>query len=478
MLVHLGLARCTVRTMSNFTFPNLHSLDLSDNLLKEVRSDHFSHMPHLTVLFLTGNPLTSVFTSSSIQLHQIHMLDLSRVEMYALDPSLFTVFPQLQTLNLSHCGVKMLHWNSSQMSVASLQELDLRGNVIAEFSRDVLRGCVQLQLLLTDNFKLCCPSVLPPAFDLNHCHARQDDVSSCHDLLGSETYRGTVAVLATLAVLGNIVSLTVRVCVRNTWQLSSGGVVLTHLSVADLGMGLYLATLGLADRLLAGHYVWQDVAWTRGAVCKLAGVLAMLCRHAATFFITILSLDRLLHRCWVLDLRLMITKVKVICVVIWAGSVLLTAVPLILELTFFGQQALCVPMPYRRDSSLESHYAFGTMVLLHLAMFAVSSVCDVVPSVCSRIRKSSVMNNNTCADVSQFITFGLLISGFLYTIACLVPTDAHTDRQMATHTALVYFGCVVSCAMNPYLHLYGVRVERAKRIKKERLMRIVNRTRA
>ena len=474
-MVHLSLANCGIRAVSNFPFYYVHSLDLSDNLLKEVLGDHFTHMRSLTFLFLAGNPLTSVFTPSagpSIQLRQLHMLDLSSVKLHTVVPSLFTVFPELYTLNLSHSGLKLLHWNSSQMSMASLQELDLRGNVIAEFSQDVLRGCVQLQLLLTDNFKLCCPSVLPPAFDLNNCHTRQDDVSSCDGLLGSLAYRATVAVLATLSVLGNVASLTVRVCVRSTWQLSSGGVVLTHLSVADLGMGLYLATLGLADRLLAGHYVWQDVAWRRGAVCQLAGVLAMFCRNAATFFITILSLDRCLHSCGAL---LMPTKVKVTCAVVWAASLILTAVPLMSEWRFFGQQVLCVPLPHKRDSSLESHYAFGVMVLLQVAMFVVSSVCEVLRCACSTVRKSRIMN--TCDNVSQFLTFGSLTSLFLYTITCLVPTEAHTDRQMATHTALVYFGCVVSCAMNPCLHLYGIRVERAKRIKEERLMRIVHRAR-
>ena len=475
MLVHLSLARCGVKAVSNFSFPNLHSLDLSNNLLKEVCGDHFVNMPHLTVLFLAGNPITSVFTlsaCSNTQLNQINMLDLSRVELHTVDSSLFVVFPRLHTLNLSHSGVELLHWNSSQM--ASLQELDLQGSAIAEFSRDVLKGCVQLQLLLTDNFKLCCPSVLPPAFDLNHCHTRQDDVSSCDGLLGS-VYRGAVAVLAILSVLGNMASLTVRVCVRNTWQQSSGGVVLTHLSVADLGMGLYLATLGLADRVLAGHYLWQDVAWRRGAVCQLAGVLAMSCRHAATFFITILSLDRCLHSCGASTPRLMPTKVKVTCAVVWAASLVLTVVPLVSEWRFFGHQVLCVPLPHKRGSTLESYYAFGVMVLLHMAMFVFSSVCEVLRVACSKVRKSGVIN--TCDNVAQFLTFGSLTSGFLYTIACLVPTDSHTDRQMAIHTALVYFGCVVSCAMNPYLHLYGVRVERDKRIKEERLMRIVNRAR-
>ena len=473
MLLHLGLARCGVRAVSNFTFPNLHSLDLSDNLLKEVHGDHFIHMPRLTVLFLAGNPLTSVFAlyaGSSTQLHQLRMLDLSRVELRAVDPSLFTVFPNLHTLNLSHSGVEFLHWNSSQMSIASLQELDLRGSVIAEFSRDVLRGCVQLQLLLTDNFKLCCPSVLPPAFDLNHCHARQDDVSSCDDLLSSVTYRGAVGVLATLAVLGNMASLTVRVCVRNTWQLSSGGVVLTHLSVADLGTGLYLATLGLADRLLAGHYVWQDDTWRRGAVCQLAGVLVLNCRLAATFFITILSLYRSLH--WIPNLspHLSPARIKFVCLVVWAISRLLAAVPLISGWVFFEQQALCVPLPHIMEDSLESSYAHGLMVLLNLALLTLSCVCEMLSKA---FVKNTFHNKDTYFNDFNFAQLGSLASGFLYTIACLVPTDSHTERQKAVHTALVYFGYVISCATNPYLYLYGVRVEHSKRIKEERLLKIV-----
>ena len=120
MLLHLGMARCGIRTVGNFTFPNLQSLDLSDSLLQEVSGDHFVHMPDLTVLFLAGNPLTSVFTfsvASSIQLPKIHMLDLSHVKMHTTDPSLFALFPQLHTLNLSHSGMELLHWNSSRVCV-------------------------------------------------------------------------------------------------------------------------------------------------------------------------------------------------------------------------------------------------------------------------------------------------------------------------------------------------------------------------
>ena len=481
MLLHLSLARCGVGDVSHFTFDNLHSLDLSYNLLTEVAVLHFRHMPQLTVLFLGGNPLTSVFTvldNSTSELPRINMLDLSHVKLHSVKPSLFTTFPNLHTLNLSHSGLELLQWNSSRMLVASMQAVDLRGCLIEEFPRDVLRGLLQLRLLLTDTFKLCCPSVLPPGFDVNHCHATRDEVSSCDDLFGVAAHRVSVAILAVLAVLGNTVSFVVRVWVKSTWRLSSGDVVLTHLSVADLGTGLYLATLGLADHLLAGQYVWQDVAWRRGAVCQLAGVLVLSCRHAATFFITTLSLDRCLHQIHTLTIRLAPVTVKVVCILIWVFSLALASVPLTTRWRFFGQQALCVPLPHARNGSVQTQYVYGVMALVPLVLFALCSVCEAVSSASGRTTHASLTNRDTWPNDSRFVVWGSLSSGFLYTIACLVPMDSNSDSQKATHTALVYFGCVVSCAMNPYLHLYGARVERSKRIKQERLLRIVKRIRS
>ena len=473
MLIHLSLCRCGVKHISNFTFHNLHSLDLSDNLLTEVSGYHLRHMPQLTALFLAGNPLSSVFmvpSGTSFKPQKIRTLDLSYVKLSLAIPDVFTVLPSLYTLNLSQSVVDLLQWDNPDLSVPSVQELDLRGTVIAKFPRDVLRRFLHLRLLFTDNFKLCCPAVLRPGFDLNSCHTTPDDLSSCDNLLGSVTYRATVAVLATLSLLGNVVSLTVRVCVGSTWRQSSGGVVLTHLSVADLGTGLYLATLGLADRLLAGHYVWQDDTWRRGAVCQLAGVLVLNCRLAATFFIIILSLYLSLHLLPRFSPHLSPARIKVVCVAVWVISLLLAAVPLISQWVFFEQQALCVPLPHIMEDSLESSYAHGVMVLLHLALLTLCCTCNILSKA---LVKNSFHNKDTYFDDFKFAQLGSLASGFLYTIACLVPTDSHTERQKAVHTALVYFGSVISCATNPYLHLYGVRVERSKRIKEERLLKIV-----
>ena len=125
-------------------------------------------------------------------------------------------FPKLHTLNLSHSGVEFLQWDSTKADVPAIREIDLRGCALAGFSGDVLSVFVHLQLLHTDNFKLCSSSVLPPGFDLSHCHTTPDEVATCDLLLGSVDYRNVVGILATLAVLCNVVSLTVRACVRAT----------------------------------------------------------------------------------------------------------------------------------------------------------------------------------------------------------------------------------------------------------------------
>ena len=476
LLIHLSLATCNLKSISNFTFPNLHSLDLSDNLLTEVCGHHFKHMPHLTVLFLAGNPFTYVFrapVSSSFNLHNMHIVDFSRVKLSLKVQRLFLAFPNLHTLNLSHSSVSLLQRNSSNLP--SLRELDLRGSVITEFPRDLLRGFLHLQLLFADSFKFCCPAVLRTGFDFNRCHTNPDDVSSCDSLLGSVTYRASVAVLATLSLMGNVVSLTARVCVGSMWRLSSSGVVLTHLSVADLGTGLYLATLGLADRWLDGHYVWRDEWWRSGAVCQLAGVLAVSCRHAAVLFTTVLCLHHCLHTYPAVTALLTPAKVKLVCVVVWASSLLLSLVPLTPQWRFYGQQALCAPLPHQRHGFLETQYAYGVMVYVPLVMFVLCSLCQVVSGVTGRATHINIMNRDT--GESQFVVLGSVATGFLHTAACLVPTHSSTDRQRATHTALVFFGFVVSCAVNPYLHLCGVRVENRKRVKEQRLLRIVNRTR-
>ena len=71
----------------------------------------------------------------------------------------------------------------------TLQQIDLRGTLVAAHSQNVFKQLVCLKRVYTSNYKLCCPPMLPDRFMKDMCFSSQDELSSCHDLLRSDLYR-------------------------------------------------------------------------------------------------------------------------------------------------------------------------------------------------------------------------------------------------------------------------------------------------
>ena len=68
----------------------------------------------------------------------------------------------------------------------------------------------------------------------------------------------SVPVLASLALTGNIGRLDGRILRKRQHDpVSSQAVLFTHLALSDCVMGLYLAMIGVADRLYQGTYLWE-----------------------------------------------------------------------------------------------------------------------------------------------------------------------------------------------------------------------------
>ena len=68
----------------------------------------------------------------------------------------------------------------------------------------------ELHTVLSDNYKLCCPAILPLGFNLNQCQAPTNEISSCDDLLRSGVYRLALAAIVILALMGNVVTFVSR----------------------------------------------------------------------------------------------------------------------------------------------------------------------------------------------------------------------------------------------------------------------------
>ena len=483
LLVHLGLARCNIRRVTRFSFPNLRSLDLSDNLLTAVGVADLQGMRELTVLFLAGNPLTSLFSETTVSFSAMNALDLSRVRLHSVNSAVFLAFPSLQKLNLSDSGARRLTWNSSELPSTLLRVLDLGGNPLAEFNRDVLREFTQLQRVVADTFRLCCAAVLPPGFPPNRCLAPRDRVSSCHALLGSPSQRGAAAALAAMALLGNVASLAVRTGVSRSALASSGEVFLTHLSVADFGAGLHLAVLGVADGTLRGPYVWADARWRHSATCRLAGCLCLLAQLAAACLLALLTLDRVLShrppgRCW----RFRPRSAHLACAAVWTGSALLAGLPLLpvtSHWALYGQTAACVPLPLVHDvSSAGYDYVLGVLVLFNFILFLLIALGQVFVRVGGKKTTTVAVRRNDSAEWtgpgSQLLVLFSLGAGSLVSGLGLLNFQSYHVVPQRIHTTVALFGRASSSAVNPYLHFLGRWLESRKRTREERILRMLS----
>ena len=296
MLIYLNLARCQLRQIGIITLPNVRTLDLSFNHFVSVDADDLRRFPRLTSLSLAENPFISLFGgenhSTTGTFSAILTLDLSFVEIGELDPSVLRIFPNLQSLNLSHCHVRRVQ--GSFQFLKSLRSLDARMCPLTSFPKSIFRGLGSLRSVLADNYKVCCPATLPVGFVVDQCVAPRDEISSCDALLRSHFYHISLAVFATLATVGNVLSFFVRVFVLKSKRKYGYPVFVAHLCVSDFLMGVYLVIIGGADRVYMNTYLWKDASWRGSVTCKMAGFLSLLACEVSASIICLVTVDRFL----------------------------------------------------------------------------------------------------------------------------------------------------------------------------------------
>lgn len=160
----------------------------------------------------------------------LSVLDLSGVVMKTFDGNIL-VFSNLQTLNLSNCGVENAQ-NDHFQSLSSLCLLDLRGCPLHRFSESLFAGLDKLGHIYAYSYKykVYCSDVLPTNFKLDDCSAPGVVVSSCKSLLRSNVHRISMPVFVSLALAGHVGSL-VACALVTTHALSSYAVRVCHTPV-------------------------------------------------------------------------------------------------------------------------------------------------------------------------------------------------------------------------------------------------------
>ena len=481
MLVHLSLASCGLRRVDELNFPNLHVLHLNDNQLREVHLFEFRRLPRLERLSVSRNPLVSLFSAAGdltgVVMSALRVLDLSSVDLKVLNVSFLSAMPELHAVNLSAARVHVLQGEGFQ-SLRQLRVLDLRGCPLTHFPRDVFQGLDYLQTIYADNYKLCCTATLPSRFNSQNCHAPSDELSSCDALLRSVTYRVFLSVFAALSLVGNASSFVYRVFLEKGKKRLSFDVFVAHLCVADFLMGVYLAVIGVVDRLYQGTYLWEDNTWKDSAGCKVAGFLSLVSSEVSALVIALITIDRfLVLRFPFSNFRFEARSAQVACFSVWAVGVLLAGLPL-LSLTddwqFYGQTGICIPLPVTRSDFPGHSYAFGVMIVANFVLFVVIAAGQFF--IFWSIHVNTVSSDQTTRRANDLTIARRLLTVAMSDFLCWFPigllgllASSGTPIPGEVSVAMAIFVLPFNSALNPFLYTLNVVLEKRRRLEDERI---------
>ena len=329
-LVYLNLAMCRVTQIGNVTLPNLQVLDLSLNSIRSVDMDVFLSFEQLHSLYLMGNPLT-VITGGHSDEHHLYLshIDLSHTRLSVFTSEPFQRFFALKSLNISFCNMTTVTEQGFQ-SIPTLQQIDVRGTLVQARSQNVFKTLMNLKLVYTSNYKLCCPPMLPDNFVEDMCFSPQNELSSCQDLLRSDLYRAFLWLMCIVSLTGNLGCLCFRTFSLKNQSASGFSVFISSLSIADCFMGVYLAFVGVADQVFRGYYYLYEDTWISGVLCSVAGAMSLLSSEVSAITICCITLDRfVVLRFPFSTLRFSRRSARVACALTWLVGFALSVVPLL-----------------------------------------------------------------------------------------------------------------------------------------------------
>ena len=196
--------------------------------------------------------------------------------------------------------------------LASLVSLNLRGNPLTNFPKDMFNQLKSLRNLSTDSFKFCCLAAGGVGVPFNRCYPPKDEISDCQDLMSNTGQRLILWVLGIMAFFGNLIVVIWRFKTRNQTNRVSSTLILS-LGCSDFLMGIYLLIIASVDEyyrqvvisfslcchclclfLFSGRYIENSDYWKHSSLCQLCGFLSTISSEMSVATLVFITLDRLI----------------------------------------------------------------------------------------------------------------------------------------------------------------------------------------
>lgn len=469
LLQHLNLSHCGLSFISFPDLPLLSVLDLSFNNLSSIRNIRLLPLYHLRNLILSNNPILpkidQAFTRFlvSSRMHLLSNLQLANTSITSIEANVFRPLKRLKCLNL-------------------------RENKIEDFGENSLKGFENLQILETDDRRLCCLFEVSHSKALFQCQVTKGVIRKCDYLLETNFLRFSLWVLSLVTIASNVVALLYRIWMQVGKGFLTFQVLVCNLCMADMLMGVYLLIIGSADAAYDGYYTLHPEKWTQSFACKAAGFLSLVSSEMSAFVICMISVDRALVLNFPLHNRLHLRAkaAQKICYFLWLTSVVLALLP-----TFLGgseprsPNGLCVLLPItpgdfeRKDYSSQFFIILNTILLLVILFSQFFVIYTILRSVSRPNRCSKQVQQDLTASrrllliilVNFCCWFPISVSGFLLWAGRPLPNDLS-----------VWFAIFVlplNFALDPFLYTLNSVIDKwNQRRKEEAIKRTQSRLRA
>lgn len=365
----------------NFYFlKNLYSLDLSYNSITRLVAAVFEGLSNLRFLSLEGNTFLKTISHGAFAgLSRLPEVVLSYTSIDILPVGSFAGLDSIKNLHVTNNKLITVE-NNAFDSLGSLDLLDLRGNQILEFSEGIFLGLSNLTKLYTDAYMFCC--LKPEKVTEENCLPYQDEFSSCADLMREDILRLFLWVIGICGFLGNTIVVMYKCVFDNHTLKKAHGIFITNLGVSDFFMGVYMLIIASADSAFRGRYVWNDISWRNGNICKLAGILATVSSEASVLFLLLITIDRFVTIKFPFgQVKVGPGKAKLACTGVWILAIIIAVMPLSVPSYFKGgfysRSAVCLALPLTRDRPPGWEYGTVLFIFLNFIIFVAIAIGQV-----------------------------------------------------------------------------------------------------
>ena len=491
---------------------NLNALYLWNNRITSLRDGVFSQLSQLQKLYLHENYLTELNANLFKGLEQLKVLYVNNNKLKALDSKVFQELQNMYFLALDHNRIKQLPSEQFQ-GLSSLEILLLGNNTLDKLGDNIFCGCKSLSsvdlrynslkrvrkktfedlhqtsTVLVDSHGTCC------FFEHdNSCVATDPKPPvylTCKRLLSTNLLRVGMWMLGIAAVFGNLFVFFYRCRLGEDPSERVQFILIANLALADLMMGIYLLIITSADTYYKEYFPSYADSWRKGPLCQFAGTLSVLSSEASIFFITLISIDRLMGIKYPFSaFRPKEKVIKLLLAILWLTAVLLAFIPTIIpniDRKIYDLSEVCIGLPLSRREIITSNVfplqisykawktvnvtvfeTIGTSVGMYysIAVFiGLNSICLLIVAYCYVCMFVSVRNTSKHSarnrNVEEEMWMTIKMSAIVFTdflcwapiiLLCVLVQCDVVSVSPVIYTWIVTFILPINSATNPYVY--------------------------